>query len=92
VQLSQPIPITIGIIGVSGSAYKRTLPALKDSALCKVLAIQCRNLEQGNQIAKEFDIPEVYQSVEEMLRRSSFAIAYIATPPFRHLYQVASLR
>jgi predicted dehydrogenase len=79
---------TIGIIGASGTAYKRTLPALKDSALCKVLAIQCRNLEQGNHIAKEFNIPEVYQSVDEMLRRSSFEIAYIATPPFRHLEDI----
>lgn len=79
---------TVGIIGASGTAYKRTLPALQGSKLCEVIAIQCRDLERGYQIAEEFGIPEVYQSVEELFERSSFDIAYIATPPFRHLEEI----
>lgn len=34
------------IIGSNGSAYKRTIPALKDSKICEVVAIQSRNEEK----------------------------------------------
>ena len=40
------------IIGATGSAYKRTIPALRDSEICEVTAIQGRNEEKLKDVYK----------------------------------------
>ncbi len=34
------------IIGANGSGYKRTIPAMKDSEICEITAIQSRDEEK----------------------------------------------
>lgn len=72
------------IIGANGSAYKRTIPALKDSDICKVIAIQSRNEEKLKSICEEYNIDNYYTDVEKMLDNEQFDLIYIANPPFLH--------
>lgn len=72
------------IIGATGSAYKRTIPALKDSDICKVVAIQSRNEEKLKNTCAEYNINNCYTDVEEMLDNEQFDLIYIANPPFLH--------
>ncbi len=72
------------IIGANGSGYKRTIPALKNSDICKVIAIQSRNEEKLKNICKEYEIDNYYTDVNEMLGQEEFDLIYIANPPFLH--------
>lgn len=72
------------IIGANGSAYKRTIPALKDSDLCIVTAIQSRNEEKLKSTCKEYNIEKYYIDIDEMLEKEDFDLIYIANPPFLH--------
>lgn len=77
------------IIGANGSAYKRTIPALKDSKLCVVTAIQSRNEEKLRKTCEEYGIPRYYTDMKEMLKTESFDLIYIANPPFLHKESIA---
>ncbi len=72
------------IIGANGSAYKRTIPALKDSKLCEIVAIQSRNEEKLKRTCEEYGIRHYYTDVQEMLKKEDFDLIYIANPPFLH--------
>lgn len=72
------------IIGANGSAYKRTIPALKDSKICEVVAIQSRNEEKLKNTCKEYNIANYYVDVDKMLQEETFDLIYIANPPFLH--------
>lgn len=72
------------IIGANGSAYKRTIPALKNSNICEVVAIQSRNKEKLKSTCLEYNINNYYINVEEMLNSEKFDLIYIANPPFLH--------
>lgn len=72
------------IIGANGSAYKRTIPALKNSDICVVTAIQSRNEEKLKNTCKEYNIEKYYTDIDEMLQKEDFDLIYIANPPFLH--------
>jgi len=72
------------IIGATGSAYKRTIPGLKNSVICEVVAIQGRNEKKLKSICAEYQINEWFFDVSEMLKKTTFDIIYIANPPFMH--------
>lgn len=74
----------IAVIGATGSAYKRTIPGVKGSSICEVVAIQGRNEEKLQKICTEYGIPEFFLDIDGMLNNSSFDVIYIANPPFLH--------
>ncbi len=73
------------IIGANGSGYKRTIPAMKDSEICEIVAIQSRNGEKLKSICKEYNIKNYYTDISEILKNEEFDLIYIANPPFMHL-------
>lgn len=72
------------IIGANGSGYKRTIPALKDSKICEITAIQSRNEEKLKNICSEYNIKNYYTDINKMLENEIFDLIYIANPPFLH--------
>ena len=72
------------IIGATGSAYKRTIPALRDSEICEVTAIQGRNEEKLKKTCGEYGIGRYYLDAGEMLEKEEYDLIYIANPPFLH--------
>lgn len=72
------------IISATGSAFKRTIPSLKVSSYCKVVAIHGRNIEKLSNICLEYKIPKYYLDINEMLENEDYDLIYIANPPFMH--------
>lgn len=82
--------IKLAIIGATGTALKRTLPALKNSEICEVAAIQGRNIDKLREIQHEYGIPEIYTDEKMMLQNAACDCVYIATPPFLHKENIAT--
>jgi len=80
--------IKIAIIGATGTTYKRTIPALADSKICKVTAIQGRNIDKLNEVAEKYSINKKYIDVEKMLIEADIDLIYIGTPPFLHYKEI----
>ena len=72
------------IIGATGSAYKRTIPALANSEVCSVSAVQARSSDKLKSMCQQFKIAKYYLEPKEMLDKEDFDLVYIATPPFMH--------
>jgi predicted dehydrogenase len=77
------------IIGATGSAYKRTMPGLKNSQICEVVAIQGRSLEKLQKISQEYAIPKIYLNAKEMLDKEHFDVIFIGTPPYMHFENIS---
>lgn len=80
--------IRMVIIGATGSGYKRTIPGVRDSDLCEVVAIQGRNEEKLKKICNEYHIKHYYFDAAEMLSKEAFELIYIANPPFMHFESI----
>ncbi len=78
----------LGIIGATGTARKRILPALDGSEVCRPVAIQSRNIEANDEIAELFEIDASYSGVDDLLTHPGIDGVYIATPPFLHMQQI----
>lgn len=78
----------LAIIGATGTALKRTIPALADSTVCEIVGIQGRNVGKIAEIAQSFDIKFQTVSVQELLVKTNPDAVYIATPPFLHLENI----
>ncbi len=82
--------VKLAIIGATGTALKRTLPALKESVVCEVAAIQGRDINKLKNIQNEYGIQEIYTDEKEMLKKANFDCVFIATPPFLHKANIAA--
>ncbi len=78
----------LGIIGATGTARKRILPALDGSEVCRPVAIQSRNIDANDEIAELFEIDASYSGVDDLLTHPGIDGVYIATPPFLHMQQI----
>lgn len=81
--------VKLSIIGATGTTYKRTIPALVNSDVCDVVAIQGRNLDKLKKIQREYKIRDIYTDISEMLTTTECDCIYIGTPPFLHEEEVA---
>ncbi|WP_214824964.1 Gfo/Idh/MocA family protein [Exiguobacterium algae] len=77
----------IGIIGTGGIATSAHIPNYQ-SAGAEVVAVMNRTKEKGETVAKQFGIPNVYETVEEMLRHETLDAVSICTPNAFHKTQV----
>lgn len=61
--------LKMGIIGAGGIAVSRHIPAylsLKDKVT--IFAVQDVNIERANEIARKYDIPNVYQDYHDLFK------------------------
>ncbi|MBU9712750.1 Gfo/Idh/MocA family protein [Evansella tamaricis] len=72
-----------GILGASNIARKALMPALQRAEDTEVIAVASRS-EKGAAFAKEFNIPKVYTSYEEMLADGEIDAVYISLPNDMH--------
>lgn len=68
-----------GILG-TGSIARQLTSELKHSQNAVVQAVGSRTLESATNFAKEFTIPDVHGSYEELTKNPEVDIVYIATP------------
>lgn len=71
--------LRIGVVGAGNIARSAHLPAYKQCSNCTPVAICDLDFERAQAVAKQFDIPEVYASVEEMLEKSDIQAVDVCT-------------
>ncbi|HVB39596.1 MAG TPA: Gfo/Idh/MocA family oxidoreductase [Terriglobales bacterium] len=76
--------LRLGIIGATGTALKRTLPALSGSLKVVVSAVQARNAAKLNAIREQLGAALVFEREQDLFDSGVFDFLYIATPPFLH--------
>lgn len=78
--------LKIGVIGAGGIASRRTIPSLRGSKVCKVVAVM--DPVGAEEIARRFGIPKAYESEEELLADPEVEAVYIASPVQHHARQI----
>ena len=75
------------MIGCGDIARKRVAPALRDSAICELVAVVRGRSDLAESFAKEFGAPRWYADWRELLRDDEIAAVYVATPVHLHAEQ-----
>ena len=78
------VPIRIGIIGAGGIVKNRHLPGLKDIPDCQVIAVHNRRRANAEAVARQWDIPHVVDSPQEVYGREDINVVLIGTTPYLH--------
>ena len=76
-----------GLIGCGDIARKRIAPALRDSALCELVAVSRAQSDLTEPFAKQFGAKKWYEDWHEVLRDDEIDAVYIATPVHLHAEQ-----
>jgi predicted dehydrogenase len=81
--LTQKSFVGIGIIG-AGFARTTQIPAFRACAGARVVAIASRHQENAERVAREFDIPVVCETWQEVVAREDVDLVSVVTPPSTH--------
>lgn len=81
--------IRYGVIGASGIAHRRVLPAFAHCEFSELTAICSRQQEKAAQLAQEFHAPFACTSLEAMLPEVD--AVYVATPVHCHLDEAKTI-
>lgn len=73
-----------GIIGASGIAHRRTMPAINMAENSKLHALMVRDLERAKKLAQEHGAPCYYDSVDGILSNPEVDAVHVATPVYLH--------
>jgi predicted dehydrogenase len=76
-----------GLIGCGDIARKRIAPALRDSELCELVAVNRAQADLAESFAAEFGARKWFADWNELLRDDEVAAVYIATPVHLHAAQ-----
>jgi predicted dehydrogenase len=79
-----------GVLGVSGFAMRKPLPAMLRTDSCDILAIASRDLEKAKAAAAGLGIAKAYGSYEELLADPEIEVVYNPLP--NHLHVPWSIR
>ncbi|HDZ12520.1 MAG TPA: Gfo/Idh/MocA family oxidoreductase [Bacteroidetes bacterium] len=80
-------PLKIGILGFGRFAESAILPAMQQTKLVKLVAIQKRNISIARAKAGQYGIPYAYDSEEELVRNPDVEAVFIASSNNQHLPQ-----
>jgi predicted dehydrogenase len=73
-----------GVLGCSGFARRRTIPALLQSPSVDLVGVASRTLEKAESFRSDFGLRRVFGSYEEMLRDPEIQAVYIPLPNSLH--------
>ncbi len=76
--------IRVGFVGLGSIARTRHVPGLKAIEGVELVAVANRTRESSEKAAKEFAIPVVCDSWEELVRRDDINTVFIGTWPYLH--------
>jgi len=83
-KIGKKIDYGIGIVGSGGIVQIGHLPAYKLAGF-NVIGIYDKNIDLAKSVAKKFDIPKVFMSLEELLSYKKVSVVDIAIPPHLNL-------
>lgn len=76
------------ILSATGTARKRTIPAVRERDICDIVAIHGRNESKLSALADEFSVPRYFTDEVELLDRTRPDFAFIGSPPMLHFKQI----
>ena len=76
--------IRVGLIGAGTNTKKRHIPGLEAQTGVEIVAVANRTRESGEKVAKEFEIPKVYDSWLEIIDDDDIEAVCIGTWPYMH--------
>jgi predicted dehydrogenase len=80
-------PIRLAILSATGTAQKRTIPALVNSKLVTVSAIHGRNPEKLRDISDKYGIQSIFTDEHKLLDEGSYDAVMICSPAYMHFSQ-----
>lgn len=75
-----------GFVG-SGSIAKKMAQTFQNVEKAEIIAIASTNPKTMGELSEEYNIPDCYDSYEEMLKSDNVEVVYIATPHSFHFDQ-----
>lgn len=79
--------LNFGILG-PGIISHRFVNGFQYTTGGNLFGVASRDIEKAKEYAKQYNIPNVYTSYQEMIDDPKIDVIYIATPPFLHYEQV----
>ncbi len=76
--------IRVGLIGAGTNTKKRHIPGLEAQKGVELVAVANRTRESGERVAKEFEVPKVYDSWLEIIDDDDIDAVCIGTWPYMH--------
>jgi 1,5-anhydro-D-fructose reductase (1,5-anhydro-D-mannitol-forming) len=80
--------IRFGIAGFGLHAVKRLMPGFALAQNCKVVALSRRDQVKAREASRQFEIPHVFTSTEDLARCPEVDAVFVATPNAIHLADV----
>src|SRR5271169_542149 len=74
-----------GILGAASIARRRVLPAMMNCELAEIYAVASRSPGKAEEFAKEFSIPKVYGTYEELINDPEVEVIYNPLPNHLHV-------
>ena len=78
----------IALLGTGGIAQRSFAPAVQAVDDARLTAVLSRDRSRGSEFAQQYDIPEVYDDLETLLKSPQVDAVIIATPDATHEPQV----
>src|SRR6476620_3821660 len=76
--------IAVGIVGTSWYADLMHLPALKSHPQANLIAICGRNRDRAEEMAKKYEIPQVFTDYQAMIEQAGIEALIVAIPDDLH--------
>jgi predicted dehydrogenase len=80
--------INFGIVGFGLHAVKRLMPGFEMSRNCRVTALSRRTMAAAQESARQYNIPNVFSSTEDLCRSTAVDAVLVTTPNSFHLQDV----
>ena len=78
-------PIRWGVLGVAAIATSRFIPAMKEAAAARLVAIASRDANRARAVAQEFGVPRHFGSYEALLADPGIDAVYVPLPNRLHV-------
>jgi predicted dehydrogenase len=73
-----------GMLGTSGLARRRVIPAVRDASHARIIAVASRDVGRAEVYARELDISKAHASYDALLADPEIDAVYIALPNHKH--------
>lgn len=83
-------PIRVGVVGTGSWATAAHIPGYQACRGVEVAAVCSRSRERGEGVARDFGIPRVFTSVEDMLAAGGLDLISIVTPDDAHFPEASA--
>lgn len=80
--------LRVAILSATGTARKRTIPAIRAMKICDIAAIHGRNESKLSSLAQENSVPRYFLDPAELLDAVKPDFVFVSSPPALHLEQI----